>query len=291
MSVVSSGITIFCEGKKTSLDTALLNRVVENINRCTIVPVGSKFSFSTFVEGYFSTNQTANQRYLIFRDRDFDIKPTSNIKLLQLKNANKFTFLSHRTCIENYLLDAELIHDYWTEKYQEKQENPSSTWGHKDSIGVSEITTWIETSARNLRYYQAVRWALGDLLRIREVRKQLKTTWTGGSGKLPESLELENCKNQAVELIHQFRQAVESITETQFQESFDIYLQQFEQDDFWKQKKYLIWFHGKDIQKEMQRQQNQYFSLSSSFFEWAISRLDINQYPDLVELRNKIEQL
>lgn len=290
MSVVSSGRTIFCEGKQTSLDTALLNRVVENIDRCTIIPVGSKFSFSTFAEGYFFPKQIRDQRYLVFRDRDFDVKPAPNIKLLQLRNANQSIVLTYRTCVENYLLDANLIEAYWTEKYQEKQENPSSKWGHGDSIGISAITAWIENSARDLQDYQAVRWALGDLLSTSAARKQLKTTWMGSSGILPESLELENCKNQALELINQFRQSVESITETHFQKSLDAYLQQFEQDDFWEQKQYLIWFQGKDIQKEMQRQQNQYISLSH-FFNWAINKLDIDQHPDLIDLRERIRAL
>jgi hypothetical protein len=29
----------------------------------------------------------------------------------------------------------------------------------------------------------------------------------------------------------------------------------------------------------------------SSFFDWAIPHLDINQHPDLIELKTKIEQL
>jgi len=40
----------------------------------------------------------------------------------------------------------------------------------------------------------------------------------------------------------------------------------------------------------MQRKKSQYPSLKN-FYEWAIERLDINQHPDLMELRIKIEQL
>ncbi|PSF36053.1 hypothetical protein C7H19_15030 [Aphanothece hegewaldii CCALA 016] len=59
---------------------------------------------------------------------------------------------------------------------------------------------------------------------------------------------------------------------------------------FHKVLQYLIWFHGKDLQKEMQKQKPRYISLPS-FFEWAIPKLDINQHPDIVELRTRIEQL
>ncbi len=70
MSVVSGGRTIFCEGRQTSLDYRLLSRVVEGISgdKCTIIPAGSKFTFSIFAQGYFFPNEVRNQRYIVFRD-------------------------------------------------------------------------------------------------------------------------------------------------------------------------------------------------------------------------------
>ncbi|NQE38504.1 hypothetical protein [Microcoleus asticus] len=293
MSVVSSGKIIFCEGKPSSLDYRLLTRVVDSLpgDRCTIVPAGSKFGFSTFAEGYFSGKTAVNQKYIVFRDRDFDVQPTPNCGLLQLDNrsGNKPFDLSYRTCVENYLLDADLIHTYWTEKYNEKQGNPASKWGHQNSPEVDRISESIETSARNLQDYQAVRWALGDLVNMSTARQQLKTTWTE-KGKLPESLILQDCKNQALELVNQFRLAVESVTPEKFEDNLVSYQQRFNQEEFWTEKQYLIWFNGKDIQKEIQRQDSKYISLNS-FFDWAIRKLEINQHPDLIELRTKIEQL
>lgn len=290
MSVVSSGKIFFCEGKPSSLDYKLLDRLVDG-DRCTIVPAGSKFTFSIFAEGYFSGNKAVNQKYIVFRDRDFDVQPTANCRLLQLVNkfGNKSIALSYRTCVENYLLDANLIHTYWTEKYNEKQENPTSKWGHQNSPGVDRISESIETSARNLQAYQAVRWALGDLVNMSAAREQLKTTWTN-TGKLPDSLILQDCKNQALELVNQFRQAVESVTREKFEDNLVSYQQQFDQEEFWTQKQYLIWFNGKDLQKEIQKQDSKYISLNS-FFDWAIPQLDITQHPDLMELRTKMEQL
>ncbi len=284
MSVVS-GKVIFCEGKQTSLDFRLLNRVIENLstNKPTIVPSGSKFTFSVFVEGYFSRDRVANRQYIVFRDRDFDAEPTNNIALIQLNSM----LLTHRACVENYLLNADLIHNYWVTKYIEKQNNPSSKWGHGNSPGISAISTWIEQAAKSLLPYQAVRWALANLLQLSASRHQLKTTWTGGSGKLPSSLTLQDCQTQAMALINQFQQAVGTVTQERFVESLGVYQQQFTQEEFWTQKQYLIWFHGKDIQKAMQQQKSQYISLNA-FFDWALNQLDINQYPDLIELQNRI---
>jgi hypothetical protein len=293
MSVVSSGKILFCEGSPTSLDYKLLNRLVDSIpgNRCTIVPVGTKFTFSKFAEGYFSANRAVNPKYIVFLDRDFDVNPTDNCQLLQRENksGNKSIFLSYRTCVENYLLDANLIHTYWTEKYAEKLDNPTSKWGHKNSPGVDRISKLIETSARNLQAYQAVRWALGGLVNAIAAREQLKTTWTNKS-KLPESLILQDCKNEALKLVDRFRNAVESVTPDKFEENLVVYQQRFVPEEFWTQQQYLIWFNGKDIQKEIQQQNSPFISLNS-FFDWAITQLDITQHPDLIELKTKIEQL
>lgn len=289
MSVVSSKI-IFCEGKQTSLDTQLLGRVLETLpaERPTIVPCGSKFSFSLFAQGYFSGQKIGSQKYLVFRDRDFDAKPSEEVRLIQL--GSQSVWLTHRACIENYFLDPDLIHAYWQEKYIEKQNYPISKWAHKDSPGIDRIAQWIETAAKSLQDYQAVRWALGELLVSSSTRTQLKTTWTDGSGQLPPSLALVDCRTEAIGLINQFRQAVETVTLDGFEASLASYNQQFSQSEFWSQKQYVIWFHGKDIQKEMQKQESQYISLKA-FFDWAVNQLDIDRHLDLRELRSKIEQL
>lgn len=290
MSVVQGRKIIFCEGKEASYDSKLLEKVIENVSgeKPTIIGSGGKFTFSKFAEGYFFPQELVNQRYLVFRDRDFDAVPTEASQLLQL--TRKRLFLSHRACVENYLLNVELIHKYWHAKFQEKEENPSSKWGHGDSPGINAISTWIEHSARNLKDYQAVRWALGHLIQMKASRKQLSDTWTAGSGKLPSSLSLSDCRQEAITLIENFRTTLETVSINEFESSLDKYLQQFSMSEFWEQRQYFIWFHGKDIQKEMQKQKNSYISLEN-FFDWAVKQFDVTQHPDLMELRKKIEEL
>lgn len=120
-----------------------------------------------------------------------------------------------------------------------------SVGGHGNSPQIEAISAWIEEAAMSLQDYQAVRWALADLLLSSATRTQLKTTWTGGSGKLPPSLTLQDCQTEAVALINQFREAVETVTQERFEASLAMYQQQFAQEEFWTQKQYLIWFHGK----------------------------------------------
>lgn len=288
MSVVDK--VIFCEGKQTSLDSKLLDRILAEQpgQRPTIVSAGGKFSFSLFAQGYFFPDEAINKRYIIFRDRDFDVQPTSEVKLLQL---GQRCFLTHRACIENYLLDADLIHNYWQAKFAEKSENPLFKWGHGDSPGMETIAAWIDRSARTLQDYQAVRWALADVAKPSVARSHLKTTWKKNSGELPADLGLQHCEAEAKKLIQTFREAVDQVTKDRFEESLDIYQTKFSQDEFWQQKQYIIWFQGKDLKKAMQRQESQYISLKENFCHWAIEQLDITQYPDLMEVRTKIENL
>ncbi|HIK11713.1 MAG TPA: hypothetical protein IGS52_15875 [Oscillatoriaceae cyanobacterium M33_DOE_052] len=280
---------VFCEGQETSLDYQLLDKVLQLPANIEIVPSGGKFAFSDFARGYFFPAQMQDQSYIIFRDRDFDALPSPNVRLIP--GANRRIWMTHRACIENYLLEPELIHAYWQAKYAEKQENPTAKWGHGDSPGIEAISQWIESSARSLQYYQAVRWALGDLLRMTGARSQLRTTWTGGSGNLPDSLEIEECKTAArQEIIEPFRRDVEAITVSRFESGLAEYLAQFAGPDFWHNKAYIIWFHGKDIQKQMQRQNNRYIPIDNFFKNW-VGQLDIMQHPDLIELQSKLEQL
>ena len=289
MSVVDK--VIFCEGKQTSLDIKLLDRVLAEQpgQRPTIVSAGGKFTFSVFAQGFFFPDETVNKRYIIFRDRDFDVQPTPDVKLLQLGKEKCF-FLTHHACIENYLLDADLIHNYWQAKFAEKSENPLSKWGHGDSPGIEKITAWIDRAAKMLQAYQAVRWALAEVAKPSGARSHLKTTWKKNSGELPADLGLQHCQAEAKKLIQTFREAVDQVTKAKFEESLVIYQAKFSQSEFWQQKQYLVWFHGKDMQKAMQQQESQYISLKN-FFTWAIDQLDITQYPDLMELRTQIENL
>ena len=294
MSVVSSNKVVFCEGKQNSLDYKLLERVLETLpsERTTIVSAGAKFTLAVFAQGFFYPSEIGTQRYLVFRDRDFDVRPTANIQLLQLSNrlGGRFVFLTHRACVENYLIDPILIDSYWQAKYIEKQQNPISRWGHGNSPGVEVISEWIKASARDIQDYQAVRWALGDLLQFSANRSQLKTTWTGKSGKLPNSLDLAFCQTQAIQLITNFIQDVSTVTIDRFEDSLASYQQLFAASEFWRDKQYLIWFNGKDIQKAMQRREPRYIPIES-FYNWGISQLDINRHPDLIELQNRMVEL
>jgi hypothetical protein len=288
---VIGGKVIFCEGKQTSLDNSLLEHLIRDLQAATpptIVPAGSKFTFTIFAQGYFFPDEDTEQPYIVFRDRDFDLPPAEDVRLLQMPKQPR-VFLTHRACIENYLLDADLLDQYWTEKQREKDENPASRWGHKGSPGVPVLAEWIKASAKDLKDYQSARWALADLVQILATRQQLQTTWTGKSGQLPASLTLADCQ-AAGAMVNQFREVSGKVTVDHFEQSLEKYQKVFSQPTFWERQEYLIWFHGKDLQKRMQQQRQGYISLDT-YFQWAVKRLDFKVHADLCSLRKEIEAL
>jgi hypothetical protein len=281
MSVTGRGTKlVFCEGGSESLDIRLLNRLLLGHPNALVVPVGGKWGIRAFMDGHLSTFPANSQpEFVAFRDRDFDAVPGTTPKLIELPGV-KPIFLSHRACVENYLLDAELIHEYW----DRNRETPK--WSHGASPGADQILEWMETAAKEIADYQAVRWALS---RLKPGKRwpEVPTTWTDGSGDLPRSLQRDDCLPQARRLIESFERVTKGVSEKLFDQQVEQYLNQFGLPSFWEHRDYRIWFHGKDLQKAMQRSRPDRISLKH-FFSWAVDQVAWGEHPDLLELAEKI---
>ena len=122
---------------------------------------------------------------------------------------------------------------------------------------------------------------------------EVKTTWTKGSGYLPKYLEKEPCLSEANQLIVNFKETTELVQLESFTENLEKYSDRFQKSGFWENKQYLVWFHGKDLKKAMQKEketENPKWISLKSFFEWATGQLNIDDHLDLIELKQKIEE-
>lgn len=266
---------LFCEGNPNSLDFMLLSRLVPD-RAFKVVPSGGKFGFRAFIEGYFAGEEPRGP-CLGFRDRDFDAEPTAECALIRSpQSPRREIYLSHRSCIESYLLDPALIHGYW----ERSSEGPS--WSHGDPPAVDEIRVWIQEAAREIAEYQAVRWALAKLMPgIRW--PMIETTWMPSSGGLPTELGFDSCLYSARELVVEYGRAVDQVSVAALEVHAGRYRSLFGEEAFWKSDLYTLWFHGKDLQKAMQRKRLNSISLKS-FCRWAADNMNWKQHPDLVEL-------
>ena len=283
MSVIGSNKRlIFCEGDDGSLDRRLLNRMLKGKPPTSvIVPAGGKHQMRAFVRGRLSVEKSAVD-YVALRDRDFDVEPPSQIGLIPVGSGGA-VFMLYRSAIENYMLESVLIHQYW--QWHSVASNAPG-WSHGVSPGEEDIQQWIAESADRIINYQAARWALAKL-KPGARWPEVATTWTTGSGQLPASLTADDCVDAAVRLIDEFGKATSDVTESRFKAEYARFVDTFSEPGFQNQSQFLVWFHGKDLQKAMQQLRPNTISLKH-FLDWAVENLDWSLHPDLLQLSQKI---
>ena len=268
---------LFCEGQPDSLDSALLNRIKSPDS--LISPVGGKYGMGAFIQGRMASYKPDQcPDCLGFRDRDFDMEPPANLELIRFSRLHSKTpiWLTYRACVESYFIDAELLHDYWT------QSATGPLWQHGPTPQVQEIQDKILQAARELADYQATRWALAKL-KPGPRWPEIETTWTDGSGHLPRSLAFNDCLAEANRIISEFIAQVSGITIERFEQEAEEYRIRFTQDDFYSRQLFLIWFHGKDLLTQLSRHLASNFS-HKHYAAWAVNHISLGQHLDLQQL-------
>jgi hypothetical protein len=272
---------IFCEGKETSYDYRILDRLLSSSGP-HIVPIGGKYSLNAFIEGFCSAYNSPLQ-YIAFRDRDFDIKPPDSPKLLAIRG-QKPVWTTYRACIESYLIDSRLFYEFW----QSGSKGPEWKLGESpDQLVFQQI---ILESAREISAYQAVRWALADL-KPGDRWPEIRTTWLKGSGELPLSFAYSDCIAKARELVENYLNDTSQISIRKLEEKAIEYQECFSKEEFYLLGQHLIWFHGKDLLKAVCRKLSLQFPFPcSSYTSWAVEQLDLTAYPDFSDLKQQCDQ-
>ena len=112
---MSKIIKIYCEGKRGSHDYDIIEKIIGNSN-ILIEPIGSKKGAGSAIQ-VFENLATKSDTYFFFRDRDFDDAVPDTPSLIR----KGCILYSHRTTIENYLLDINRFFEYLqVEKLQDK---------------------------------------------------------------------------------------------------------------------------------------------------------------------------
>ena len=249
MNVMGPGTKLlFCEGDPGSYDYGLLSRLlVGRSPSSAIAPLGGKQGIRSFVRGRLSAYPDQKQPdYVVFRDRDFDAEPPPSEVLIPLYQ-DRPVFLSHRAAVENYLLNSALIHQYW-----EECATRGPAWQHGNSPGEDDLDSWMRQAAMEIKCYQAVRWALASV-KPPDRWPEVRSTWTEGSGYLPPSLAEDDCLRRARRLVTDFRNETSEVTEERLLAHCERFSEQFSHAGFFEDGSFLVWFHGKDLRKAMQR--------------------------------------
>ncbi|MDR1154146.1 MAG: hypothetical protein LBL04_05495 [Bacteroidales bacterium] len=270
---------IYCEGKADSHDQFILEKITESLPDVIIRPIGGKRGANAIME-YYENSVTAAKAdfYLLFRDRDFDCEIPQKEELIF---DGRKTYFSYRTTIENYLFDIHSFYTFITKRGLNRE------YRIHDANDVSNL--FIEI-AKKIKDYQIVRHALGKL------RNDISfnTTWTKGSGFLPESLDLENCRKTALEILNQAVEKTEHWKKENLDEGIEYFSTVFD-DDFFNRLDFLVWFQGKDFAQALKNTLTNfpikayYTFVRNNFGNYAEKNGRNNHlYPDLLELRQII---
>jgi hypothetical protein len=275
MPVDSTSKIVFCEGKPDSLDYLLLTQILP-LGSVRIQPVDGKFGLQAYIRGYLATYpDNAQPVYVAFRDRDFDAEPPETPQLIPLKEP--LLWMSYRAAVENYLIDADMLHRYWAERERTPE------WKHGPAPSTDAIEKSIRRSAQELADYQAVRWGLARL-RPGARWPEIRTTWTrDGSGNLPLSLAYDDCLAEASQLASSFQDQIQNIHPDHLQTYANIYRERFHSQGFLDTRGYLVWFHGKDYLVHLCRRLTPDFP-RKSYANWAAECVDVQRHPELQQL-------
>ena len=266
---------IFCEGRPGSLDDLLLTNLIA-VGQTLIVPVGGKHSIRAFIDGYLGNYPQIQPDYLGFCDRDFDVEPPAAPQLIRLSGEKPIWFC-HRASVENYLIDADLFRQYWAERENTPQ------WSYGPAPSIEEIERHILEAACELVDYQAIRWGLAKL-KPGSRWPEIRTSWTKyGSGDLPSSLDYNDCLAQAHQLVESFQIQLQNVQSHRLEEYVKDYHKRFTNQDFLKNREYLIWFHGKDHLAQLCQHLAPNFP-RRHYADWAAEHLDVSRHPDLQQL-------
>lgn len=276
------GSLIFCEGESGSPDIRFWNRVLtldgaDMSLRALLTPIGGKASTKGYARGFA---EAKSQRYVVIRDRDLDEEP--NIPEGVVKPVvwdNGKIILTGYTCLESYFIEPIRVSEFSGGQYTTEQ-----------------LTRKLHETVRELRDYQAVRWALQSFRRrintaARESYAQsgasdsvnLPNRWKDKDGDLPGDLGLSACKSEAEELIAKVKKLFSDIDLSQFVDTVERYRAKFDGDDFWAGG-YRAWFHGKDV---LYRWLSGYQISGKKYLDYAAGHvpIDFDKTPDLRDIR------
>jgi hypothetical protein len=184
---MSKIITIYCEGKSGSHDYDILNKVIADLLSVEIDPIGSIRGAGAIIQ-YKAEKEGSVVKpdfKLLFRDRDFD-KPVPDSPILEQDEKRKYCYYSYRNTIENYLFDTSHFYSFLKENELDKKYSINNE---------EEVKKKFIEAAEKIKFYQAVRHTMG---KMRTPQTDFGTRWTEKSGKLPEHLDENYCKQKVL---------------------------------------------------------------------------------------------
>ena len=216
---------LFIEGK---LESEVLLQILQG---APVLQVGgSKNSLKPRTRAERRENRIA-AGYL--RDRDFDFDPPRDLSKPTVDCEDDGIPIGWRWCrheIENYLIEPAIV-------------------GEAKGWPISEVEEAISHAARKIRSYEAARWTIGIVRRELPPSYELQTRPDDlNEIDLPRYLDSMAVGEWASNSIEIHRNRIAAIADPKVvQESFDTYVDRFNDSFMTDTANILLWFSGKDI--------------------------------------------
>lgn len=279
-----ASIILFCEGEENSnksYDKQILRKILPE---STVQTFGGKMGYKQYKNAYLQINKGLFSESYIFRDRDFDFPFEHLEKEPHLIVAGKTEFASFRTCIENYMLDIDFFFRFLEEEYADRSFLKTQ----------QELAHLYTESAKEIRYYSAMRHALGF---VRKPFPFLKSKPENDKEKdiTFDNFEKATCQKEMNDYLNRFLAKIPTFSAKELNEKFEFFCQKFDKENFYTEHKYMIWFNGKELKDQIQKHLQKFrpqISLEKDYFEWLMENHNKEmwlKFPDLKELKEKMD--
>ncbi len=269
---MSKIIKVYCEGEQGSLDAFIINKLLPYPS-ILVEPVGGIKGAKSVVQALEKRAIEKTDFYMLFRDRDFDKPITGKPALEQM--GSLYEYCSYRNTIENYLFNTKHFFEFLT------TENILQKCAVQNEDDVKQLFI---KAANRIKIYQAVRHTLG---KMRSGEATFGTKLTAKSGILPERLDFNFCRTEALKVIQKAVYATSAWNEHKFDEILASFTKLFN-DDFINQFNFLIYFQGKDFATALVQILYQTFPMKK-YYRYARDQFEYTNFPDLIDLHNLLK--
>ena len=127
-----------------------------------------------------------------------------------------------------------------------------------------------------------------------QIPTKIASTWTGGSGNIPNNLDEDFCLSESIKIIEAYRSPLEKVTIDALKNAFSDFSTVFDSPKHYASDNYLVYSNGKDIAKSFSSVFNTKMNLPfpswKDYYNFAIEEIDFKQFADLKQLFDIIEQ-
>lgn len=270
-SIVRDGL-FFCEGKDEGWDEQVYQRYCPL--GFTVKPVAGKRGMANYVRGVLGEEDPVGKRWVALRDRDLEFEPDPDEEVCVQRRDKWRIYTTHRTCIENYLIDPRVVRRYWAAMAGR------GISGFGAPPPLADMQAALRGVAQTLLSSQAFFWA-EERLRRHYMRQPWHKVTLEALRQRPGGLAGLDGPGLAAQLVAGVPTHREPVAEEAARAEVDAFMRRFEDPAFLPADGHLVWFHGKHLLDEARRTLKAWPLTKGDLEHIAKHHIEPGDFPDL----------